>query len=87
MFIIVTVTSHKPVIRVCVECHENFIAPVQNKSCEMPDGSLVRRSDYIDKCPICDDNFFGITWNLYYMEGLAMYQSQYSYVKPYTIEL
>ncbi len=30
---------------------------------------------YIDKFPICDDNFFGVTWNLYYMEGLAMYQS------------
>ena len=77
----------KAVKRECIDCHRWFIAPVQDKSCEMPDGSFIRRNDYVDTCPICDDDAYGLPWNLYFMEDLADKRHLYPYVEPYTVDV
>ena len=87
IYIAVSAKHCKGVKRNCTDCQREFTAPVQNKFCEMPDGSFVTRADYIDTCPICDDDFYGLSWNLYFMDDLVEYRPLYRYVEPYTVDL
>ena len=76
----------KAVKRECVTCHRVFLAQLEDTPCEIPDGTLIMVQEYVDMCPLCEDNQYGKTWNLYFMEDLKAYQSRYPYVDPYTVD-
>ena len=52
----------------------------------MPDGSYICQNEYISVCPLCDDDQYGLTWNLYYMKDLEQDRERYPFVDPYTVD-
>lgn len=57
----------KPQVQRCVSCGAEFLAPIEDTSCELPDGGIVYYCDPVLKCPNCDENQFGYAWNKEFM--------------------
>ena len=54
----------------CLHCGRDFLAPIPNTDCHLPDGGIVCYRDPVLECPICDDNRFGSSWNMDFMPDL-----------------
>ena len=63
----------KPEVTNCVRCARQFLAPIEDTICDLPDGSSVAYSEPITLCPLCDDNQFGAFMNKDFMPELADY--------------
>lgn len=62
-------TGHtKPEIRQCTSCGKEFLAPIEDSICHLPDGGIVSYPDPILECPLCDQNQFGYYLNKEFMD-------------------
>ncbi len=52
----------------------------------MPDGAYILQQEYIDTCPMCSLDMYGLTWNLYFMKDLEPQRPHHPHVKPYSID-
>lgn len=61
----------KPVVKQCVECNREFLAPIEGTTYELADGGLMSYSHPVLKCPLCDEKRFGEYLNKDFMADLA----------------
>ena len=65
----------KPVIKNCVTCQKEFLAPLEETDCILPDDTIVYYRDPILECPLCDERQFGFQLNLDFMPELTYFKN------------